>query len=1584
MDKRKCQNQFNRLGLKPLTTTTTAGRNDESNGSQISRKTSSSFRPVLPSGSKRKEMSDNDNNSSQLSIMLSSATKKKRINPSQENSVNHELSLRNRPPSSLSDTCSQSSNKAPSVMSKFMSMSKKNSEKPITSFSNLANIISQDKNPVCPKTPVKIASQKPTVSSISPSTSEFERQLAKSDEEMSPLIPNEPVLEESNSSARKRIARELITPSKSGGSESDKSMFSSASSSAKKRGRFSLGSPHDRNKKSETNSVKRKLLQNDNDDDDDDDDIIIPMKGDIFSSTRNEETNKVSSLFSPERPTRNAGDFLQPEPVQSKNKFIAFLNDARVTLVKGDSPHQINGDPNDIKANMRKLLEKGYKKEEISADWKNFIDVDNNLKKATQDLKVVDDGQPFPSWYNTSLIKLVLQIAEIQKPFLSHLLTRLNEVVLEATDAESIPWAFTILQQIRFLEFIVDPESLTEQIEILIEHSPMWFQKELIVFLPDIVIDTQHHAISEILLKLMETWPELINVILDTLSTFSFGKMQFEELRSKLIDMLETTDPCNVPAISRFILRNCNEEKPAEEFFRTLRLVHLEPLPNTKLEECFANQIAVVQIISQAMKAFKKVVNATANVLKTIVKANSIDIIYLLAFFASRDSNHKIADTILKRNIRNGNFRLSLFQTFYREYIEAARELQSSALESASNLVKSNDQLYTELGIEWFVLIFMSQNEIYKQRQVLDKILQLVGYDNSTANKAFTILSKMIADDNRRKQLHSHCNTLKILLEKVDNLDLESVAILNDVLHGLCIQSSSISETLYDDLTILMLKQIASSKPITKCKGVLSACMAIKHLASKKEKNKDALDLFEKVILGVKLCLRSQALFYDRMSMIVAETENIDHGFLQQIADHFEDAFFQYIDSDPSLRSDMKVEYGLNPLMHNEKEIIIYFGEGKFGGIVPVLFRLLRMCNARLSKNNDDLDNINALLGSSILVPTNFREPEAKNLDYMLYCINWFREVISGFVKDSDSRMQRRVLKRLDDLMKLQGDFQMTLSMIDFHYEPPQAYFHYFPVKPFIKIEKKTSKKGKKGTADKSHMLTNPDWETFDLGSLLVSKNPTYFRKLDIKVVHLLNMKMDMALTQTSNEAVSIAQVCFVVKEFLGMLENNDSELLIRDLINLLPEICNKLQDIAIEVKENEIDDCQMREALVLLLQLINQIFSWKELYNSAKYEGLLKEGLSTIASKTRGMNLTQVSMKDLVAEAYRFFEQMHDIAEGRSIILACSIVNICGTVMKHAKVFENENKEAHATMAYDFLRSKNWLDKQSGSLYRNAVAGLLKTWIDNEPSPLNKVAELVDWVRDDVEVLEKASDCLRNLSSINKSNFPLLFKKILEGLIKGIKNDLRSFKTNEPCTSKLATWLTTGKTISKIVDISKTMNTKTIHILSVRYLVIIVRLLLNQGIVIMEYNLKYRPQEIITIINYFQKSTRYLHNIYCTGINEQDTTMTKYFPSIKSLYDQLLCRIKGLMAFNNSLDYFKLGNLTKKDIHGQVIQSQSSVDESSGVADAEGVTDGTESNLSEILGDEGLPDINSESSSDEMDEEDNDVDVEENTIDSI
>lgn len=131
-------------------------------------------------------------------------------------------------------------------------------------------------------TPVKKTSQRPSVQSVSPNTSEFERRLFQSDTEVSPVRPVEKEKEKENDdSAKKRLLRELTTPSKSGGSDSDQNIFSSGSSSATKKGRLSLGTPKDKNDDNETTPVRknvsRRILENDD---------ISPIRGNIFSSTR--------------------------------------------------------------------------------------------------------------------------------------------------------------------------------------------------------------------------------------------------------------------------------------------------------------------------------------------------------------------------------------------------------------------------------------------------------------------------------------------------------------------------------------------------------------------------------------------------------------------------------------------------------------------------------------------------------------------------------------------------------------------------------------------------------------------------------------------------------------------------------------------------------------------------------------------------------------------------------------------------------------------------------------------------------------------------------------------------------------------------------------------------------------------------------------------------------------------------------------------------------------------------------------------------------------------------------------------------
>lgn len=111
-----------------------------------------------------------------------------------------------------------------------------------------------------------------------------------------------------------------------------------------------------------------------------------------------------------------------------------------------------------------------------------------------------------------------------------------------------------MLQQFRFLEIIVDSEVLISRIEELLSSSPEWFQREVIVFIPDIVTDVQHRTTAEMLIKIMERNSDLTNIILDCIHNLILGKEYREELRDQVLGLLEKgSDKSTVPAIARFV-----------------------------------------------------------------------------------------------------------------------------------------------------------------------------------------------------------------------------------------------------------------------------------------------------------------------------------------------------------------------------------------------------------------------------------------------------------------------------------------------------------------------------------------------------------------------------------------------------------------------------------------------------------------------------------------------------------------------------------------------------------------------------------------------------------------------------------------------------------------------------------------------------------------------------------------------------------------------------------------------------------------------------------------------------------------------
>lgn len=97
------------------------------------------------------------------------------------------------------------------------------------------------------------------------------------------------------------------------------------------------------------------------------------------------------------------------------------------------------------------------------------------------------------------------------------------------------------------------------------------------------------------------------------------------------------------------------------------------------------------------------------------------------------------------------------------------------------------------------------------------------------------------------------------------------------------------------------------------------------------------------------------------------------------------------------------------------------------------------------------------------------------------------------------------------------------------------------------------------------------------------------------------------------------------------------------------------------------------------------------------------------------------------------------------------------------------------AKSAYGFLCLEWPEDKHIGPQYKLSLIQLLNNWIDNEPSPLNTVTSILEWLPDEVCNFENIQNSLTKMPSVKRSIFHLLYKKLFDGLIKGINVSLLS-----------------------------------------------------------------------------------------------------------------------------------------------------------------------------------------------------------------
>ena len=239
----------------------------------------------------------------------------------------------------------------------------------------------------------------------------------------------------------------------------------------------------------------------------------------------------------------------------------------------------------------------------------------------------------------------------------------------------------------------------------------------------------------------------------------------------------------------------------------------MAPTKKEKVDEVYTNQVFMVNAIKTNIQLFKEVAQAAAAMIKTTAEAVPLDIIISILLYQTTSAKKKIVESNVYSHIKDGYYKTSLLNIFYSGYKQVAKSFQSTSLNLAIQLLKVDSPTHVEFAIEWLRNMFISQSDTsYKQREIMEKLLNLMGSKDKTVKNALEVLCRMSNEDSERKILQQHAGFLRSFLEKIDNLQFDEVATLYHLFHGLCTQSEHIANTLNDDLAIIMQKQLCSSK----------------------------------------------------------------------------------------------------------------------------------------------------------------------------------------------------------------------------------------------------------------------------------------------------------------------------------------------------------------------------------------------------------------------------------------------------------------------------------------------------------------------------------------------------------------------------------------------------------------------------------------------------------------------------------------------------------------------------------------------------------------------------------------------------
>uniref|UniRef100_A0AAX7VQZ7 FA complementation group D2 n=1 Tax=Astatotilapia calliptera TaxID=8154 RepID=A0AAX7VQZ7_ASTCA len=1237
--------------------------------------------------------------------------------------------------------------------------------------------------------------------------------------------------------------------------------------------------------------------------------------------------------------------------------FVDFVRVAGVTLRQGGMPNEIGVDQVVFQRRIQQQIQKSPRYPGIIQEF--ITALESYMENTDRFRNCLLPCIPQSSNRDSSSVS----------SFQESLLRMLLGIEITSNGGVSIPRI--IINQLKWLDRVVDTKDLASKLMELVSIAPAEVQCDIITSLPEILEDSQHNDIARELNSLLQEKTQLTVPILDALSSLNL-------VRGAVMATLAAVQLEDLPVVVKFILHSVSASDAYEVVCNLRKKLELEQcvLPpvlqvsqsrmNSKAPGGSASAAAAgssQDSISLILDCIKSAVRFQKTISEAWIKVMDL-LVLLILHSTNANQSRRGAERVLKVKVRNGLIQEALLQRTFRDYAQVMRGYFPSTLALAQSLVRSPDPCVVPFGGNMYLHAFTAFDSYCHQEVVGSLVTHVCSGVGGEVDVALELLCGLVNE--KPSEMAMYAVFVKGILDYMDNLTPQQIRRLFHLLSKLAFGQKQGSH-IQDDMHIVIRKQLSSTVPKYKRIGIIGAVMIVGSMGYFFFPLKSVTDLqlclffplqvtalLELVKSSSESSPEAAALYYDELANLILSSTldpqvQVCFRNSQKPALFFVFLFFFRSFPFPAramykLYEDEEqggIAINLMPLLAKD---IQNKGDLRVSSLcLSPFFRLLRLCVEK--RHQGDLEEIDGLLGCPLILTDmdvvekveSLSKAEREFLCTLLFhTINWFREVVNAFCTQKDTDMKMRVLTRLQNITYFQTLLERALAGTP-GYVPPIANFDGDSTDgivpnstvPVNKIKKDgTGKKRKASGKNSSESSSQPEKEKVKEirpGVSLASYRP-FFRELDMEVLSVLQCGLlsrsllDSELHTKVREEVLLgpAELVFLLEDMLRKLE-----------FSLTAAPAKRAPFLKVWKKSVGFSHLQQRSSKDIAsccVQLMPALCSHLE--NCHNHFQIM---LSENNGETTFLIFVFHNIINAFVFSVLFFRHSFEyLLNFRSTVPNLSIA-LCLSQLLSTVSEKGGNPAAYreqtASLARRFL-NQDWVtasgEKERGTKFNEALHTLLSIYLEHVDDILKAVEEIA--AQGIPELINASKDeSSASWPTLSRQTFLVFYKVLMAELEKAVRKI--------PAQSeKLLTWNLAVRDFHILVNLVKTILSQGSFpmLFSAKkslYISTYWKIFVHEPVIDMAMLVSFK-EDVQSLLKTFQLSTRQLHHMCGHSKMHQDTSLTNHVPALKKSLELFVYRVKAMLTLNNCQEAFWMGNLKNRNLKGEEILSQRSQEE--------------------------------------------------------